>query len=113
MSAEEVPPTTRLNESSEITIPVRNLLALVVATGVAVTGYFRVTERLSFIERSVELMNVQVESNSEFRILWPRGELGALPDDAEQNLRLTYLEDMIDEIEEQIIFLNQDRTRLE
>jgi len=113
MPTEEVPPTTRLNESSEITIPVRNLLALVVATGVAVTGYFRVTERLSFIERSVELMNVQVESNSEFRILWPRGELGALPDDAEQNLRLTYLEDMIDEIEEQIIFLNQDRTRLE
>ena len=113
MPDEEVPPTTRLNESSEITIPVRNLLALVVATGVAVTGYFRVTERLSFIERSVELMNVQVESNSEFRILWPRGELGALPDDAEQNLRLTYLEGMIDEIEEQIIFLNQDRTRLE
>ena len=65
--------STRLNESSEITIPVRNLLALIVATGVAVTGYFRVTERLSFMERSVELMNVQVESNSEFRILWPRG----------------------------------------
>ena len=53
--------STRLNESSEITIPVRNLLALIVATGVAVTGYFRVPERLSFMERSVELMNVQVE----------------------------------------------------
>ena len=56
--------STRLNESSEITIPVRNLLALIVATGVAVTGYFRVTERLSFMERSVELMNVQVESDT-------------------------------------------------
>ena len=94
--------STRLNESSEITIPVRNLLALIVATGVAVTGYFRVTERLSFMERSVELMNVQVESNSEFRILWPRGELGSLPDDAEQNIRLTYLENLVDEIKREL-----------
>tara|TARA_R110002020_G_scaffold475311_1_gene709545 strand:+ start:951 stop:1256 length:306 start_codon:yes stop_codon:yes gene_type:complete len=99
--------STRLNESSEITIPVRNLLALIVATGVAVTGYFRVTERLSFIERSVELMNVQVESNSEFRILWPRGELGSLPDDAEQNIRLTYLENLVDEIKRELDDLNR------
>ena len=97
----------RLNESSEITIPVRNLLALIVATGVAVTGYFRVTERLSFMERSVELMNVQVESNSEFRILWPRGELGSLPDDAEQNIRLTYLENLVDEIKRELDDLNR------
>ncbi len=99
--------STRLNESSEITIPVRNLLALIVATGVAVTGYFRVTERLSFMERSVELMNVQVESNSEFRILWPRGELGSLPDDAEQNIRLTYLENLVDEIKRELDDLNR------
>ena len=99
--------STRLNESSEITIPVRNLLALIVATGVAVTGYFRVTERLSFMERSVELMNVQVESNSEFRILWPRGELGSLPADAEQNIRLTYLENLVDEIKRELDDLNR------
>ena len=99
--------STRLNESSEITIPVRNLLALIVATGVAVTGYFRVTERLSFMERSVELMNVQVESNSEFRILCPRGELGSLPDDAEQNIRLTYLENLVDEIKRELDDLNR------
>lgn len=97
--------STRLNESSEITIPVRNLIALIVATGIAVTGYFRLTERLSFVERSVELMNVQVESNSEFRILWPRGELGALPDDAEQNIRLTYLENLSDEIKREVDIL--------
>jgi len=112
MSAEEVPPTTRLNESSEITIPVRNLLALVVATGVAVMGYFNITERLNFLEHNSELISIQVDANSEFRTLWPRGELGSLPDDAEQNLRLTYLENMIDEIQDQISSLNQ-RTRLE
>jgi hypothetical protein len=91
---------TRLNESSEITIPVRNLIALIVGTAIAVMGYFRVTERLSFVERNVELMNVQVESNSEFRVLWPRGQLGSLPADAEQNLRLDYIEELVTELKD-------------
>jgi hypothetical protein len=89
---------TRLNESSEITIPVRNLIALILATGIAVTGYFRLTERLSFVERNVELMNVQVESNSEFRVLWPRGAMGSLPADASQDMRLDYLEELVREL---------------
>ena len=37
-------------------------------------------------------MSSELELNSEFRIKWPRGEMGALPDDAEQNLRLIYIE---------------------
>ena len=93
---------TQLNESSEITIPVRNLIALVVATGIAVTGYFRLTERLSFVERGVELMNVQVESNSEFRVLWPRGAMGSLPADASQDMRLDYLEAAVDDLGAQL-----------
>ena len=91
---------TQLNESSELTIPVRNLIALIAGTAIAVMGYFRVTERLSFVERNVELMDVQVESNSEFRILWPRGELGSLPADAEQFMRLDYIEARMDELED-------------
>ena len=88
----------RLNDSSEVTIPVRNLIALIAATAVAVMGYFRVGERLSVLERDAELSNVQIEANSEFRVLWPRGELGSLPDDAEQNMRLDFIDIELDEI---------------
>jgi hypothetical protein len=92
----------RLNEDSEITIPVRNLVALIVATAVAVMGYFQITERLNFLERNNEMLTISVEQNSEFRVLWPRGELGALPDDAEQNIRLNYLESMLQEVREEL-----------
>jgi len=88
----------RLNDSSEVTIPVRNLIALIAATAVAVTGYYRVGERLSVLERNAELSGVQIEANSEFRVLWPRGELGSLPDDAEQNMRLDFHQLALDEI---------------
>ena len=92
----------RLNQDSEITIPVRNLIALVVATAGAVMGYFQITERLNFLERNNEMLTISVEQNSEFRVLWPRGELGALPDDAEQNIRLNYLETMLQEVREEL-----------
>jgi len=88
----------RLNDSSEITIPVRNLIALIAATAVAVTGYYRVGERLSVLERNAELSAVQIEANSEFRILWPRGELGSLPADAEQFMMLEFHQLALDEI---------------
>jgi hypothetical protein len=113
MTEKKLPSTTRLNESSEITIPVRNLLALVVATGAFVMGYFNITERLNFLEHNNELISIQVDANSEFRTLWPRGELGSLPDDAEQNLRLMYLEGMINEIEEEIDLMRRSYGRLE
>ena len=88
----------RLNDNSEVTIPVRNLIALIAATAVAVMGYFRVGERLSVLERDAELSGVQIEANSEFRVLWPRGELGSLPADAEQNMRLDFIDTELDEI---------------
>ena len=88
--------STKLNDNSEITIPIRNLIALIIATAIGVMSYSNITKRLSFLEHSLVLQSVEVEQNSEFRTLWPRGELGALPDDAEQNIRLTFLEKQLE-----------------
>ena len=57
---------------------------MVFGTAVAVWAYFGVIERLNTIETSILMMESEVSSNTEFRIRWPRGELGALPADAEQ-----------------------------
>ena len=91
-----------VSDRSEITIPLRNLIALIVFTGVAITGYFSVTERITFLEHNADLQKIHVDQNSEFRVKWPRGELGALPDDAEQNMRLNQLEKQIDKIAKQL-----------
>jgi len=85
-----------VSDNSEITIPLRNLIGLIMLVGVAVTTYFSITERISIVERNIDLLNMSVEQNSEFRIKWPRGELGSLPDDAEQNMRLDYLEKQVE-----------------
>ncbi len=90
--------TFKVNDKSEITIPLRNLIGLILFIGIAITGYFSLTERITFLEHNAELREIHVKQNSEFRIKWPRGELGALPDDAEQNMRLDNIEKLVDKI---------------
>ena len=92
----------RVSDRSEITIPLRNLIGLLIFVGVAITGYFQLTGRIAFIENHMAIQDVHVKANNEFRVKWPRGELGSLPADAEQNMRLTHLEELLKEIEEEI-----------
>lgn len=87
-----------INDSTNITIPIRNLLALILAVALSVTGYVNLISRITHLEQTQHIRDVEIAMNSEFRIKWPRGELGSLPDDAEQNLRLTYVESNLKEI---------------
>jgi hypothetical protein len=75
-----------INDSTDITIPIRNLIAMVVATSIGTMAYFGIQERLNTIEHSLDKSQMEIERNTEFRILWPRGELGSLPDDARQDM---------------------------
>lgn len=56
----------RLNDSSEITIPLRNLISMIVVTAVSVWVYFGLTERISFLEHNLELTMQEVEENDDW-----------------------------------------------
>lgn len=75
-----------INESTDVTIPIRNLIAMVAATSIATMAYFSIQERLNTLEHSLDKSQMEIERNTEFRILWPREEMGALPDDARQDM---------------------------
>ena len=92
----------KVSDTSIISIPLRNLVAIIIGVSVAVSGYFALTQRLDMIEKDTDIMKVFVDQNSEFRVKWPRGELGALPDDAEQNMRLNYIEKQLEKLLEEL-----------
>ena len=89
-----------INESTNVTIPIRNLIAMVAATSIATMAYFGIQERLNKLEHLLDKSQMEIERNTEFRILWPRGELGSLPDDARQDM-------MIESIQIDVIGLRQ------
>ena len=88
-----------LNDSTSLGISVKWLVQIIIVAAMVVWGYFGLTSELSHIEIDVLRMKDSVLMNSEFRVKWPLGQLGALPDDAEQNMRLKYLESEVSNIE--------------
>ena len=86
----------KVSENTNIQLPLRNLISIIIAVAVAVWAYFGIIERLNNIETNGKLMISDVEENTEFRIKWPRGEMGSLPADSEQFL---LIENMVVEIE--------------
>ena len=88
-----------LNDNTNVNIPIRNLIALIFAVAIAATAYVNITTRITQLEHDRNLRDIEIKQNSEFRIKWPRGELGALPEDAEQNLRLQYIEKYLSEVQ--------------
>lgn len=94
-----MPEDFNISENSSITIPLRNLLAMIFATAIVVMGYFEVTNRISILERENMLVEQEMSLNSEFRTKWPRGELGSLPDDMMQNAQLMTINQKLAEIE--------------
>ena len=79
-------------------MPIRNLISLIASVAVGVWAYFGIIERLNRIETEMILVNSDLVKNTEFRIKWPRGELGALPADAEQFMLIEHLSGEFDKL---------------
>ena len=92
-----------VSDKTAISMPMRNLLAILSATAVGVWAFFGIQERLNNVETRVTLSESDLTKNTEFRIGWPRGELGSLPADAQQDLLIEFLssqiESMMDDME--------------
>lgn len=83
----------RLNDNSEITIPLRNLISMIVVTAVSVWVYFGLTERITFLEHNLEMLTIEVEENDQWIEDWESS--GELPIDKIQNFKIQELERQI------------------
>tara|TARA_Y100000114_G_scaffold85827_1_gene79337 strand:- start:1217 stop:1504 length:288 start_codon:yes stop_codon:yes gene_type:complete len=88
-----------INDSTSITIPLRNLLALVAGTAIAVTGYFHVTERVTMLEHDQDMLIRDVENNSKWIVDWEKD--GLLPADIIQNNKIEFLEERVKKLEQE------------
>ena len=89
-----------ISDKTAISMPMRNLLAILSATAVGVWAFFGVQERLNNVETRVTLSESDLTKNTEFRIKWPRGELGSLPADAQQDLLIEFLSSQLESMME-------------
>ena len=74
----------KISDNTSVAMPMRNLIAIIAAVAVGTMAYFNIVEQLNKHSTTLELMAKDQEHNTEFRIKWPRGEMGSLPADSEQ-----------------------------
>ena len=99
-----------ISENTAIRMPMRNLISIVAAVAVGVWAYFGVLERITMLEtkstlaekdlmQAVETISADLEKNTEFRIKWPRGEMGSLPADSEQFMLIEHIAGQVEGIQ--------------
>ena len=87
-----------VSDNTKFAMPVRNLISLIIAVAFGVWAYFGIVERLNKIETQMVLFESDLVKNTEFRIKWPRGDLGSLPADAEQFMLIEHLSGEFDKL---------------
>ena len=99
-----------ISDQTAVSMPMKNLIAIISAVAVGVWAYFGVLERITMLEtkaqlaekdlnQAVERIGTELEKNSEFRIKWPRGEMGSLPADSEQFMLIEHIAGQLEQIQ--------------
>ena len=91
-----------VSDKTAISMPMRNLLSILAATGIGVYAFFGIQERLNNVQTLQTLMEADLVKNTEFRIKWPRGELGSLPADSEQFMLIEYMAGQMEKMQVQL-----------
>ena len=91
-----------VSDRTASSMPMRNLLSILAATAIGVYAFFGIQERLNTLETRVTLSEADLTKNTEFRIKWPRGELGSLPADAQQDLLIEFMASQLESMQEEM-----------
>ena len=93
---------SKINEGTEVALPLRNIISMIAATALGTWAYFGLVERVSNLETEQTMMQADLKQNTEFRIKWPRGELGSLPADNEQFMLIEHIAGQVEKHTEQL-----------
>ncbi len=103
--------STELSENSKVSLDIKAVIGAVIGI-VSIAGvWFTLTAEIAQLQLDVIRMQDAVELNEEFRIKWPRGEMGALPDDAKQDLRISYLQEDVEQLKYVVKALEIDNAK--
>ncbi len=92
----------KISEEAAVQMPMKTVASLIAMVAIGTWAYFGLIETQNRVTTQLEIMNKDLEMNTEFRIKWPRGLLGALPADQEQFMMLEDLYKTTDRINKQI-----------
>ena len=102
-----------ISEEAAVQMPMKTVASLIVIVALGTMGYFQIIERLNVAATRIQIMEKDLEENTEFRIKWPRGQLGSLPADSEQFMMIEDLYKTTDKLNAHIENMALNKVNIE
>jgi hypothetical protein len=102
-----------IGEEARVQMPMKTVASLIVIVAMGVWGYFGIVEKLNQHSTRLELMEKDLTENTDFRIKWPRGQLGSLPADSEQFMMIEDLYKTTDKLNTHIENMALNKVNIE
>jgi hypothetical protein len=102
-----------IGEEARVQMPMKTVASLIVIVAMGVWGYFGIVEKLNQHSTRLELMEKDLTENTDFRIKWPRGQLGSLPADSEQFMMIEDLYKTTDKLNKHIESMALNKVNIE
>ena len=94
-------------------MPMKTVASLIVIVALGTMGYLQMVERLNIADTKIQIMEKDLQENTEFRIKWPRGQLGSLPADSEQFMMLEDIYKNLDRINKHLESMALNKVNIE
>ncbi len=102
-----------ISEEAAVQMPMKTVASLIIIVALGTMGYFQIIERLNVADTRIQIMEKDLEENTEFRIKWPRGQLGSLPADYEQYMMIEDLYKTTDKLNKHIESMALNKVNIE
>ena len=102
-----------ISESASVQMPMKTVASLIIIVALGTMGYFQMIERLNVADTRLQIMEKDLNENTEFRIKWPRGQLGSLPADSEQFMMIEDLYKTTDKLQSTIESMALNKVNIE
>ncbi len=103
----------QISEEASVQMPMKTVASLIIMVAIGTWAYFGIIEKQNKMATQLELMSKDVENNSEFRIKWPRGQMGTLPADSEQYMMIEDLYKTTDRLNQHIESMALNKVNIE
>ena len=103
----------KISDEAKVQMPMKTVISLIIIVALGTMGYFQIVERLNIADTRLQLMEKDLQENTEFRIKWPRGQLGALPADSEQFMMIEDLYKTTDKLNKHIENMALNKVNIE
>ena len=108
-----MPKPLRISEEAAVQMPMKTVASLICMVAIGTWAYFGIIETQNRVTTQLEIMSKDLEMNTEFRIKWPRGQLGSLPADSEQFMMIEDLYKTTDKLNAHIESMALNKVNIE